>query len=528
MDAAPHTLPAPGAGEGAGGWSGARPAAAAGLLRAGGRILRERGWLVLLCPVLVLLGTVVYLRLAPPTYTARAQLLIQPASPDDALLATLPVLHQSAAPDLDVQAATSLIVSRAVARRAVKSGHLRLSPTAALGHVSASEVGQTSLVAVRASSGSARLSQRLANAFAQAAAAEATAVMHAAIRAQLPGLRAELARTPVAERYLPSGAGTDLDELLVLLHQPNPTMLVADRATLPSAPARPRRDGALVFGILAGLLIGVAAAVAADALDPRLRREQQLQGTIALPVLARMPREHRRVGRPLLPGELSQISEEAHRALRSRLLARTEHQPGGRVCLISGVGPGVGKSTTAINLAHQLARGGASVILVEADLRRPAFARALGLREFTSVGQVLSAGADPLASTATVSMGGCQFSLLAARPSSAPLAPRLRQGRIEAVIAQARATADFVVVDSPPLDAVADALQFARYADELLLVVRIGRSRLDNLRDAVSSIAHAGAVVTGLVVVGAARDESASYRAYPHAAKAEARIGAPS
>jgi Mrp family chromosome partitioning ATPase len=160
-----------------------------------------------------------------------------------------------------------------------------------------------------------------------------------------------------------------------------------------------------------------------------------------------------------------------------------------------------------------LVRSGASVTLLECDLRRPTFARALELSDFVSTGQVLAGGAELSASLTPVSVAGCELSLLAARPSATAPAPRLPQARVEEMIAAARESADFVVVDSPPIDAVADALVFARCVDEILLVVRVGRSRLDRLRDAVARIEHSGAAVTGVVMVGAG-PEPASYRAY--------------
>jgi Mrp family chromosome partitioning ATPase/LPS O-antigen subunit length determinant protein (WzzB/FepE family) len=520
MSAAPHTLPAGAAARDGADRAAQAPSLAAVAARCA-RVLRERGWLVALCLALVLAATLAYLRIAPRTYVAQAQLLVQPAGPNDTLLATLPVLHRSAAPALDLQAATSLILSRAVARRAVYALHLRISPATALGYVSAT-VGQSDLLALRASSGSPRFSQRLANAFATAAVANATASMHAAIRAELPGLERALAKTPVAARYLPAGPGTDLDQLRVLLGEPNPTITLAARATVPTAPTKPREHSALIMALVAGLLIGVAAAFGADALDPRLRREEQLRELLAVPVLARVPRERARRALPLVrgqrelplvPGQMSRAFREAHRALRSRLLARAQAQGGGRVCLICGTQPGEGKSTTAIGLACELARAGASVILLECDLRRPTFARALGIEHFASVGQVLAGSVDLPAALVRVSPDDRELAVLAARLSATVPAPRMTQSRLRQLIAQARDSADFVVVDSPPLDAVADALQLARFADEILLVARIGRSRLDRLRDAAVRIRHSGAAVTGLVVIGAPRQPS-SYRAY--------------
>ena len=125
-----------------------------------------------------------------------------------------------------------------------------------------------------------------------------------------------------------------------------------------------------------------------SALDPRLRREEQLRELYSLPILARVPKEKRaptftlgkrrfgigpreRERRALPPGELSAATLESYRTLRTMLAAQRRDDGNSRSILVTGPSPSEGKTTTAINLASSLALAGNRVILIEADFRRP-------------------------------------------------------------------------------------------------------------------------------------------------------------
>ena len=476
------------------------------------RVIRQHWWIVAVCTILALAAAVVYVEIAPRKYQAEALLEVQPSAPGDPVLSQLPVQHQSGDPTTDILTAASLVTTNTVANAVIAGLHLQhTTPGALLGMVQATPVGQSTLVAVQADASSPVFARKLANAFARERIATSTAVLHAALAVLIPSLQARVAAIPLAERDGPGTVGDELIEMQGYLHGSDPTLGIAQIASLPSAPYTPKKKLSLLAGLLGGLLLGVGAAFAYNALDPRLRREEQLRSVIGAPVLARIPREPLvRKRRPLLPAELSFVSHEGYRRLRTTLASRSTNGVA-RAFLVTGSAPSEGKTTTAINLAFALAQSGVRVILIEADLRRPTIASSLGLEPSFGTAEVLTGEVELSDALMPVTIDGVTLRVLPAARAGDDLAERLSYSVARDLIADAKELADFVVIDSPPLTAVVDALPLAQFADEVLVVARLGRSRLNKLEDLVELLDQQGAAVSGVVLVGQAAARGSSY-----------------
>ncbi len=178
--------------------------------------------------------------------------------------------------------------------------------------------------------------------------------------------------------------------------------------------------------------------------------------------------------------------------------------------LVTGSSPGEGKTTTAVNLAAALATLGSRVILVEADLRRPVLSRFFNLHADNGVVSVLIDRADLADSITYSKVAGHQLGLLLAEAD-------FRDGWVtdlfstesaEEMIRQLRSMADYVVVDSPPLNEVVDAFPLAAAADDVLITARLGRTRLDKLHELGELLDENEIVPTGFVLIGARRPSS--------------------
>jgi Mrp family chromosome partitioning ATPase len=468
------------------------------------QILREQIWVVVGCTLVCLIVAGAYVALAPKRYSAQAQLLVSPASASDTTLFSLPVLHSSSDPTADVLTASLLVTTPQVANASVNALHLHESGGVLLGTVTATPVGQSNLVAVQANASTPQQAQAVANAFARQVIVTRTNALHKAIDAVLPGLRAQQAALSPSQRIASAATlGAQITQLEQLRLGDDPTITLAAPAGLPLAPYTPKTKLSLAAGLFAGLMLGLAAAFGLHTLDPRLRREEQVRDLLDLPVLAHIPRERSRTqGRPMVPGELSFVALEGYRTLRTLLTSRAAGKP--RAFLVTGSSPAEGKTTSAINLAVSLAQGGARVILIDADLRRPTIAATLGLRLKYGTEHVLIGEVGLAQALETVRFERTPVQILAVQRGGVDLANRLSFAVSERLISDAKDLADFVVIDSPPLTEVIDTLPLAKLADDVLIVARLGASRLSKLSELHDLLAEQGTRASGLVLVGEA------------------------
>jgi capsular exopolysaccharide synthesis family protein len=473
--------------------------------------IRERWWLILATMAVAVAVAGLYIIATPARYRAESDLLVTPVTGNEAADAGLGLITESNDPTQTVSTAAKLVSTPAVAAATVKKLRLAETPEALLGDIAVEPIAQSSLIAVLAERGSARESARVANAFAISAVELLTSQLHSVISTELPLLERRLSSLPAAEQ---SGAGTlgqRVTELQAMLSAPNPTLRVATLATVPSSAFSPQKKLALVAGLLGGLVIGIGVAFASQALDPRLRREQQLRSMFRLPLLAWIPRVDgpRKTDGPLAPERLSAGAVEAYRTLRATLTATVGE--GHRSILITSSSGGEGKSTTAINLAEALAAADHRVLLIEGDMRRPTIARTLNIRPTVGVGAVLINDATMQEAIVTSSRYGANLGFLLAEPTASPLADRLSLPTARKLVTEAESLADFVVIDSPPLTEVTDALPLAQEVDAVVLMARIGASRLSRLANLGDILQQGGVKPAGIVVMGSERGIETPY-----------------
>lgn len=166
------------------------------------------------------------------------------------------------------------------------------------------------------------------------------------------------------------------------------------------------------------------------------------------------------------------LEAEQYRALRHMVEQR--HKNGSlSVLAVSSPGVGDGKTTTAINLAGALAQGSdSSVLLVEADLRRPSIAQLLGFSDSSGLGLV-DAILDPRLTLADIVQPRTSFNMSVVLAGQTPPSPYevLKSPRLGALLDEAREQYDYIVLDTPPLAPVQDCRVVARWVDGVLMVV---------------------------------------------------------
>jgi tyrosine-protein kinase len=498
------------------------------------RVIRERLGLIAIVTATTTVLAAAYLGVATEKYSAEADLLVIPASRDDTALNGLPLIRESSDPTRDVETASRLVKSRNVAKVVKADLGLDQSEDSLLSQVNAEPVAQSNIVAVSASADSPDLARDIANGFADGVVTQRDKVVRAEAEKQITGLRTQLQKaSDTGETTNATALASAIAELQSVVEGGDPTLSVETRADAPSSPYAPRPMLTLFAGFFAGLILGIGGAFGMSALDPRLRREEQLRELYSLPILARVPKEKRaptftlgkrrfgigpreRERRALPPGELSAATLESFRTLRTMLAAQRRDDGNSRSILVTGPSPSEGKTTTAINLASSLALAGNRVILIEADFRRPTVGEALGVRARVGIGDVLLGNVALEDALVLAPPFGDNLCALLVDRADDWLAEVLSLPAAQALLEDAKRLADYVVLDSPPLTQVIDAMPLARQVDDVVLVTRLGSSNLTQLVHLGDLLEQNSIRPAGFVVVGGATPEESSY---PHKAQ---------
>jgi len=491
------------------------------------RVIRERLGLIAIVTMMTTLVAAGYLATATKQYKAQADLLVIPASREDTALAGLPLIRESSDPTRDVETASQLVTNRGVAELVKEKLGLDESAESLRGKVTAEPVAQSNIVAVTAVADSADLARDIANGFANGVVTQRDNVVRAEAEKQIDGLKDQLQEAEDAGEDT-RALSANIAELQGVTESGDPTMSVETKADSPPSAFSPRPMLTIIAGVIGGLILGTGGAFASSALDPRLRREEQLRELYSLPILARIPKEKRaptftlgkrRLGigprererRALPPGELSAATLESFRTLRTMLAAQRREDGNSRSILVTGPSPSEGKTTTAINLASSLALAGNRVILIEADFRRPTVGEALGVRARVGIGDVLLGNVALEDALVLAPPFGDNLCALLVDRADDWLAEVLSLPAAEALLEDAKRLADYVVLDSPPLTQVIDAMPLARQVDDVVLVTRLGSSNLTQLAHLGDLLDQNGIKPAGFVVVGGPGPEESSY-----------------
>jgi capsular exopolysaccharide synthesis family protein len=490
------------------------------------KILRARKWLVIV-PVLVLtVGAGVMSLLETPAYQGVAEIVVSPADAGLTMLgAPQPDTYQPGRDEVDTQ--VEVILSRRIAGMVIEQLRLDESVDQLLGRVSASADTGTSIITLRATDESSARAADIANAFVQTyivwtrdqqresitAAAKDVEARLAEAQEQIekiaeetpPGDRvgaADQVRLDAArERY--AGLSSKLEELLIAERLSTGKGSLLAPATADPAPVSPNPRRSVVLGLALGLLVGLGLVILAEELDTKLKSSDEAGDVCDARVLATIPLDRTRSATPerLVGTENATGSTaQAYWMLRTNLDFLNIDKRLKTVLITSAV-PGEGKSTVAANLATVLAQSGESVVLVVCDFHLPTMDRFFETDGSIGLSDVLRSGANPWLA-ARKPQGIDKLWVLSPGlmpPSTNELLGSEAMGKL---IENLRASVDWVILDSAPALARADAASVSRWVDGVLMVTRVGMSRRDEAHSGCEQLKNVGARLLGLVVLG--------------------------
>jgi capsular exopolysaccharide synthesis family protein len=315
---------------------------------------------------------------------------------------------------------------------------------------------------------------------------------------------------------------------LQLAEQHN-NLRVIEPADVPSSPIGPMRMRTIVIGFLVSLVGGIGLAFFLEYLDNTVKSVEDIVRVAQLPTLAvipsinavntrALPSKTKSNGKVSIgnglslattshssPGKLSklvtldQLSSvvEAYRMLRTSVLLSAAGNPPKTILFTSGQ-PGEGKTTTAINTAISLSQLGSSVLLIDADLRRPTVHRVFKMNQAHGLSTYLSrpVEADKLIHKLWVP----NLYVLPCGPIPPNPAELISSERMKELLRVLSGKFDHILIDSPPLMNVTDPVILSTMVDGVILVIQAGRSTRDVLRRARQELASVGAKIFGVVL----------------------------
>ncbi|HET9705691.1 MAG TPA: polysaccharide biosynthesis tyrosine autokinase [Vicinamibacterales bacterium] len=257
-------------------------------------------------------------------------------------------------------------------------------------------------------------------------------------------------------------------ELRVVANSRTNNVRVVDRAQVPTAPFSPNHRRDWLYAIALGIALGLGIAFGIDYLDDTVKTPDDITRRLKLKFLGLVPivsgDRH-----PLISGPVPHDFGEAYRAIRTSLAAQL---PGNnaRVVAVASSQPLEGKTTTAVNIAMALAVGGARVLLIDADMRRPSVHKALRVSNERGLSQLL-AGQARMREVVQRTHDPNLLTITAGRTPANP-SELLASDRMRALVAGLETGPfDWIIIDTPPVLAVTDAVILAPLVHAVTFVI---------------------------------------------------------
>jgi receptor protein-tyrosine kinase/non-specific protein-tyrosine kinase len=458
------------------------------------RLVWRRKWLlfgiVIVIPVAVYLGS----SLLPKSYQSSATVNVR-ATAAGATLLTRQIGSAS-----DIVAAQTLIKTAAVGRRAARlMGRDPDEARALIGQITVTQTNPSetapNFLTITARDPNPVAAARIANAFARAVARTRTSNAIRQIDRLIVALEAQTA-SGVGGKSTRDALALQLQQLRGLRAGQGGTTPIIEAAVPATAPISPRPRRNTAVALILALLIAAALAPLLDRLDRHIREPGELEEVLKAPLLAMIP-DDAFPGHP--PGA---HVRESFQTLRASLTYFNVDRPLSTLVVTSPIQQD-GKTTVAVNLALAYALDERNVVLVDADLRRPQVAVRLGKEVSVGLEAVLAGERTLQEALVDVDAGAGRLRILPGVTPPPNPAVLLGSQRMRLLLAELAEQADVVVIDTPGLLAVSDAIPLINQAAGSLVVARLNRTTKEAMRRANQVIAAAGGTVLGAVATGA-------------------------
>lgn len=443
------------------------------------RVIRQRLWMIIACPLVAAVAAGIVSFLLPPVYEAHVSLYVRPAQP---LSST----------DASVAAITADQVLRTYAVL-MKQGPILESVNQQL-NLGLRPADLASKITVTPSTN--------------------TLILDVAVQDTNPTVARDIANQVVSDLIFEVKQIQAQESQGVSNSRTGDNLVVTAPAVLPDQPVAPRKALNIAIAFAAGLLVALGIAFLLDYMDQSVKDDDELIGRLGLMPLGHIALVAAGKGKQseLVAMDPKSPSSEAFKALRTSLLFSTIDQKL-KAIVITSAGTGEGKSRTAANLAIALAQAGYKTLLIDADFRRPSLHRLFG--QVRNVGITNLVIQDASVSDAIKQVDSVPNLWLA---TSGPMPPNpselLGSGRMRELMSALSQQFSYLIIDSPPVNAVTDAPILAASANATILVVEQGRTTIPALKHAKEMLDRVGANTVGAVMNKVRASSPAYYYSY--------------
>ena len=422
------------------------------------RRLRAAWWILALGAVAGGLVAAVLSLLASPEYQARTEFFVSTTQANT----TADVFQGSQFSEDRVASYARLLEGKALAGRVIERMGIAATPAEVASAISASPVPNTVLLEVVVASSSPTEAHAIASAV------------------------GEIFPAYVSELETSDGRGVSPVKVAV-----------TDPPETPTSRSAPQTMRNTVVGVIAGMFAAIILVMLAVRWDRSVRDAATVTDAIGAPVVGVIVKDAALARNETLKSDSTGPAAEAYRQLRTNLQYLSVDEPP-KVIMLSSALPGEGKTTVAVNLAVLLAEAGQHVTLVEADLRRPRVTRYLGMVGGVGLTNILAGSAEVV--DVLQPYGDGNLKVIAAGSTPPNPSELLASSQMFKLVDQLREANDFVLIDAPPLLPVADASGLAVIVDGVVLSVRYGSTRSEQLQQARAMLDQVGARTLGVIL----------------------------
>jgi len=298
---------------------------------------------------------------------------------------------------------------------------------------------------------------------------------------------------------------------------------VVDVAEVLKTPVKPKKALNILLALVVGLSLGIGMAFFLEYLDNTIKIPEDITDLLKIPYLGPVPAMATETAPDVEKKPMEDLvthlapkstASEAYRGIRTGLLLSSADQPP-QVILVCSAGPSEGKTITAANIAITMAQAGSKTLLLDCDMRRPKLHRLFGIeRSIGGVSNILVGSAsmdDTIVHTRIKDVDLIPSGPIPPNPSEILGSHHMKQ-----LIEQARIRYERIIIDSPPITAVTDAVILSSFVDGVVVVIRAGDTHRQFIRNGLAQLRAVNARILGAVLnaVEMGRDSYYYYQYY--------------